>query len=306
MGYYVYFYYNVDDDIIYVGQALDVGKRWQSHNEKWKEEVVKIGVRTYPDHASIDIFEHYYIVKYNPRYNKALLQHGVTTLELVDTHEIQYYLIEEFKETFCPTIPRPEKKRKVPPTYICYDDKLKNDGIQVVYADRVDFFDPDILKLDLTNTWFRYEDKMYFSLGRFYMCGAKKDDTSFSHSNALLLLQTILDETNRIGCDTYAYPSTYKDPSDVDLVGTSVLSAVSFYCQQISKYKSSGREYLTASCSFGIDTRVEIPSSHFVKNQNFSYKIRINTREYPFIHLTPEKYEIDFAMLYDHRINKKL
>lgn len=32
-GFYVYFYYDKNDELLYIGQATDVGMRWNSHQE---------------------------------------------------------------------------------------------------------------------------------------------------------------------------------------------------------------------------------------------------------------------------------
>ena len=95
--YCVYFYYANDDTLLYIGKSLNVGMRWIGHQEEWKSEVAKIGVREYPDRAAMDVFEHYYITKCKPKYNKAFLEHGTTTVKIIDTYNMKMYSVKDFE-----------------------------------------------------------------------------------------------------------------------------------------------------------------------------------------------------------------
>lgn len=160
-GYYIYFYYNKNDELMYIGQAVDVGKRWQSHQEPWKKEVCKIGVREYTDHASMDIFEHYYITKLPTKYNKGLLYHGHTTVDIPDSSPMKVYTLDEFKEKylFCS-----KNSRSISPMQnMTIDEKLAYLGNTIieVQEESINLFDDKWLKLDL--------DKICFKHNNFYL-----------------------------------------------------------------------------------------------------------------------------------------
>lgn len=99
-GFFVYFYYGKNDKLLYVGQSIDVGRRWQQHDEPWMNEVCKIGVREYPDSVTMDIFEYYYIARLFPKYNVSRLHRGTTTTDIGDPTTLTIYTLEEFKEKY--------------------------------------------------------------------------------------------------------------------------------------------------------------------------------------------------------------
>lgn len=153
-GYYIYFYYDKNDELLYIGQAVDVGKRWQSHQEPWKKEVCKIGVREYPDHASMDVFEHYYITKLPTKYNKGLLNHGYTTMYVPDSSLLTMYTLEEFKKKFISSFsPTPHPK---PILYNTCIESLAAKGINVIETKEVNLLDEKLLSYDLDKTWFKH------------------------------------------------------------------------------------------------------------------------------------------------------
>ena len=170
--YYVYFYYGENDELLYVGKAVDVGKRWQSHSEEWKSEVCKIGVREYPDHASMDIFEHYYITKLPTKYNKGLLYHGKTTVDINDPTTMTVYNIEDFKKKYMPpkTTKRQQTKRIL---YATIDEEYTAKGYKIIYTNKVNFFNKSLWVNDLSKTLFRFKD-VYVHI---YQANDKKETT---------------------------------------------------------------------------------------------------------------------------------
>ncbi len=95
---YIYFCFNTDGEVIYVGQAHKVGL--SAYEQSKIEEVSSIGVKEYPDRAAMEIMEYYYVAKLWPKYNKYLKNHGPTTLELKDSIEMIMFSVDEFKKNY--------------------------------------------------------------------------------------------------------------------------------------------------------------------------------------------------------------
>lgn len=149
----VYFYYNKDNELIYVGKAVDVYRRWQQHQEKWIIEVKNIGVREYSAKADMDIMEHYYITKLEPKYNKALTKNGTTTLKFNDESELVMYDLSKFILKF-------SSKNQQQKPIITIDKQLAELGTTIINLDDgiVNLFDEETLRLDLDKTIFKYND----------------------------------------------------------------------------------------------------------------------------------------------------
>ena len=67
MSYYIYKHYNSDGEVIYVGQTKDMKKRQGTH--KHKEHIDKITYVEVSTREIMDLYEKYYISKYNPKFN---------------------------------------------------------------------------------------------------------------------------------------------------------------------------------------------------------------------------------------------
>lgn len=150
-GYFVYFYYGKDDELLYVGQSVDVGRRWKEHTEHWKNEVCKVGVREYPDSASMDIFEYYYITRLSPKYNIARLHRGATTFEIPDSTTLNIYNIEDFLKKYTSYIPDTREEK-----YLTFEEELIYKGKIIVDVDEVNLFDKKWNEYDLDRIIFRY------------------------------------------------------------------------------------------------------------------------------------------------------
>ena len=70
---YVYFLIDKNDKLIYVGKSINIHSRIKNHinNKTWGEEISIVQFRTYPNEATMNFFEKYYIYKLKPRYNIA-------------------------------------------------------------------------------------------------------------------------------------------------------------------------------------------------------------------------------------------
>lgn len=175
-GFYVYFYYGENEELLYVGQSIDVGRRWKEHTEYWKSEVCKIGVREYPDDASMDIFEYYYITRLSPKYNIARLHRGATTFDIPDSTTLNIYSIEDFLKKYTSYQPDPREER-----YFSFEEELAFKGKIIVDAIEVDLFDTKWWKYDLDKIIFRYGN-IYLSTYPFLFNTCSKN-TSFKTSN---------------------------------------------------------------------------------------------------------------------------
>lgn len=240
-GYFVYFYYNSADELLYIGKAVDVGVRWNGHNEPWKKEVYKIGVREYPDHASMDIFEHYYIAKLQTRYNVALLHHGKTEMEIQDPSPLTLYNRKEFIEKFvnpCKPIHRPK-----PVLYQTVQESLEAKGFTVVHAKRINLFDKTLLELDLDKTIFMFENVcLSFNASR-----SNKSDKIYPYPVAnrrVKALCCILGQSI-IMPDGWICGTITTDPSEFREMLIDALDASCISLDFVKRYKN-GREYFGA------------------------------------------------------------
>lgn len=68
--YYIYKFYNQDDEVIYVGKTIDIKQRFYQHSKKdWWHEVVKIEISELETKLWWDIYEQFYINKHKTKYN---------------------------------------------------------------------------------------------------------------------------------------------------------------------------------------------------------------------------------------------
>jgi hypothetical protein len=72
MSYYIYKHINDKDEVIYIGQTINLKERQDNHssNSIWKDDIHKVEYAEVTDSLLMDIYEKYYISKYNPKYNK--------------------------------------------------------------------------------------------------------------------------------------------------------------------------------------------------------------------------------------------
>lgn len=154
--YYVYFYYDKNDDLLYIGQAKEgVYERWQTHNgDKWRDEVFTIGVREYEDKAIMDVFESYYIKKHPTKYNKARLNYGYTECEINDPSTLKKYSIDEFCAEYAP--------KKKTNTNLTLNEKIEQKGIEFIETNKIDLFNEKFLSnTNLDKIWFKYENYVF-------------------------------------------------------------------------------------------------------------------------------------------------
>lgn len=195
-NFYVYFYYNNQQEIIYVGQTEEVGRRWEQHkyNEEWTKEVTKIGVRKYPDKSSMDMYEYCYIKMLCPKYNKAIKGPQKASAGIDDKYELKIYSVDEFEKMFCAKESNPKKR-------LNYEERLINKGFDIVAVENgiINFFDEETLKLDLDNTVFKFKDSkdVYFMSSFASNNQHKTKKTKFQTNLCIKTLRTIFfdDET---------------------------------------------------------------------------------------------------------------
>jgi excinuclease UvrABC nuclease subunit len=72
MGYYIYKHTNKENQVVYVGQKINMESRQCAHknSSEWKDSINKIEFSEVTDSLLMDIYEKYYISKYNPINNK--------------------------------------------------------------------------------------------------------------------------------------------------------------------------------------------------------------------------------------------
>ena len=165
--YYVYFYYDNSDNLLFIGKTADLGTGWKCHTEPWMKEVSKIGVLSCPDWAAMDILEAYFIVKRPAKYNVVGLYHGYTSLEIPGIPEPEMYSLEEFKQKF---LPKSEKSPGVRPTI---EERLRATGIEIIdIGPNINMYDEALLEKDLDRVCFRYHN--YYLISRYLLSPVNK------------------------------------------------------------------------------------------------------------------------------------
>jgi len=74
---FVYAYYDLNGNPLYIGQAEDVVRRYQEHknSDMWMEDVKKIVIHgPYPSPEDLNYFERYYVRLEQPIHNKNLIK----------------------------------------------------------------------------------------------------------------------------------------------------------------------------------------------------------------------------------------
>ncbi len=168
--YFIYFYYNKDDTLLYIGKAIDVWARWKGHNDPWKNEVCKIGVLECPDRAAMDVLESYFITKMPTKYNKAGLAHGYTGLEIAGLGTPILYSLDEFRERYRPVPQMVQPPKEVLPPKLVntakrtskrmqFHEKLLDVGFSILEVDKtINLLDVNLLQLDLDYVCFKYQN----------------------------------------------------------------------------------------------------------------------------------------------------
>lgn len=98
--YYIYRYYNKENEIIYVGlTSRPMQNRVKEHEkDKLKNETYRIDYATVKTRADMQLYEIYYINKYQPKYN-------IRTLDKKGIHislpELEFFPYEDGKSDSC-------------------------------------------------------------------------------------------------------------------------------------------------------------------------------------------------------------
>lgn len=81
--FYVYKYLGKNNEVLYVGQTIDLDRRFNEHKGKqWDIEKEKIVFAKCNSLADMNIYEMYYINKLKAKYNTALVFHDSPSFEL--------------------------------------------------------------------------------------------------------------------------------------------------------------------------------------------------------------------------------
>lgn len=196
--FYVYFYYNDQNEVVYVGKANDVGQRWRGHQESWKKEVTRIGVRVYGSRVDMDIAERYYIAKLCPKYNKAGTAYGKTSLAFKDKTELEILTVKSFKERFVLKDGGQSSKgvtTRMQKHKLTLTEQLKQAGVLILEAESVNLFEDNILNIGLDNVCFKY--KNIYLVSRYtpfkpYYKGKNDEDPGFRTNRHFKILKDFL------------------------------------------------------------------------------------------------------------------
>lgn len=106
IGYYVYFFYDNDQNLLYIGKTISLINRMKQHFspellkvEEWKNIVNKQDVKLYKCNnvCDLDIYETYFINKYHPKYNQDKKFNCSSSFELPYLVPISY-IVEDARE----------------------------------------------------------------------------------------------------------------------------------------------------------------------------------------------------------------
>ncbi|MFV2048618.1 GIY-YIG nuclease family protein [Metabacillus litoralis] len=171
-SFYVYFYYNKDNELLYIGKTKDVRGRYDNRREHWKSGIDKIGVREYPDEAIMCLFEMFYICTMPSIYNKEYKQLGETKVQIPDNSELQIYSLSQFKKKYpqLKQLNRPKRHRRtVEGKLKTIEHDLRSEHYNVVkQLKQIDLFESNTLNIDLDKTVFKWRN-IYFSFSDFLL-----------------------------------------------------------------------------------------------------------------------------------------
>jgi len=159
----------------------------------------------------MDLFEHYYIVKLPTKYNKAYLQNGMTSIEIEDSTDIQFYSVKEFEKKY--KLPNVSKGSRACPSI---GETMKSAGYEIIEVESANVFDEKMLQYDLDRTIFKC-DNVYL-ISRFLQ-RSKKRKTEIVHrtNRKLLELKNFLGNpfltTNVNEENVMTYEAKYHDTS---------------------------------------------------------------------------------------------
>jgi excinuclease UvrABC nuclease subunit len=156
-GYYVYFYYNENDVLLYVGLSNDVGQRFYTHivQDAWMSEAKKVGVRQYQNSTSMILCERYYIAKLKPKYNIKGSTKDFIDINLSDPVELELLSRNKFIIKYC-------KNKKTRKNRLTFKEELVNTNCNIVCANIINLFDESILRYNLDETAFLREDCIFY------------------------------------------------------------------------------------------------------------------------------------------------
>jgi len=82
--FYVYKWVDSNENILYVGKTIDISNRTTQHiqDKKWIDNDTEIYYAELPNKTDMDIYEIYYINKYNPKYNIRYMNESIFSLTL--------------------------------------------------------------------------------------------------------------------------------------------------------------------------------------------------------------------------------
>lgn len=104
---HIYFFYDTNKNLLYVGKTTALPKRMSAHfspntveNEPWKRSVDQNTIVTFrcTTQTDLDIYETYFINKYKPLYNKDKVFYDLPTFELPELKS-HIYVYSPYKKT---------------------------------------------------------------------------------------------------------------------------------------------------------------------------------------------------------------
>lgn len=152
--YYVYFYYNEADILIYIGLTNNVLSRFTTRNEPWLPEVKKIGIRQYPNSITMRYCEKYYIAKLKPKYNIVGANEDILYIDIIDAVDFELISITEFKKKY-------ENSIQIKTPKLTLKEQFTNANFSIIEADSIDLFDEKILEYNLDKTAFLSGDLIF-------------------------------------------------------------------------------------------------------------------------------------------------
>lgn len=262
-GYFIYQHLNKDNEIIYVGLTVNMETRQSAHKSQssHKKEIYKIMYADAKNKTSMELYEKYYINKYNPKYNsKDARNDDVSWLKLDEL---------SFKEYKKPKVIKNKPVTKTKKAEEIIEDKFYYTKFQLI-----DMY------LDLISKY--YHEKVASSM---IIWGSKSEEDLFcdGHYNKTYV------ETLRYKTIFYAgsamdnYDKTYKLEFFLDYL-LEDSECKQYYDEQIKKYniiKDDIENRIKKIGEFIKNHDIEIIGDSFLNNEpypektNLSIKIRI-------------------------------
>lgn len=138
--YYVYKMINIENETLYIGKTSNIENRVKQHkrDKYWMDDAVRVYYSELKNKTDMDIYEIYYINKYNPIHNKDFMNENQFSIKLPELEFVEYKILaKKRKNTEKENIPRSasdERKHEIKMSIMYMKDEFEmKDMFKITY-----------------------------------------------------------------------------------------------------------------------------------------------------------------------------